>query len=279
MVAHRGAAEGDHEVSAGLGDRLADGLAAVAHPGDASHLGTPGLEHGRQPRGAGVIDLPGAGPGRRLDHLLARGHDADARPPDHADTVASRRGAEGQPPGVEPKSGSQEPVASPEVAAGMPDIVADDGGGDLDPIAVPSGVFLDDHRVRALWQGRAREDPDRLARRKVALEPMTRSALADDDKPTRGIGGADRPPVHGGIGKGRLVTDRADILCEYPAEGLAERQVHRLQGADLRQHGRTGGLDRHQLHGWAQSPERPPDLDRRRTSSMTMPRSAALSMS
>ena len=180
MVAHRGAAEGDHQVAAGLGDRLADSLPAVAHPGDASHLGAPGLEHGLQPRGPGIIDLPGTGPGRCLDHLFARGHNADPRPPDHADMVASRRGAQGQPPGIETKPGSQEPVAGPEVTAGKPDIVANDGGGDLDPLAVPPGVFLDDHRIGALGQGRAREDPDRLAWRKAALEPMPRRTLADD---------------------------------------------------------------------------------------------------
>ena len=193
--------------------------------------------------------------------------------------VASRRGAQGQPPGIEPKPGSQEPVAGPEVSASKPDIVADGGGGDLDPLAVPPGVFLDHHRVRALGQGRAREDPDRLARREAPLEPMPRRAFADDGEPARGIGGADRPSVHGGIGEGRLVTDRVDILGKHPAEDLAERQVHPLQGADFRQHGRTGGLDSHQLHGWTQSPERPPDFEHTRTSSMTMPRSAALSMS
>ena len=70
-----------------------------------------------------------------------------------------------------------------------------------------------------------------------------------------------------------------DIDGQHPAE--RPRQGHAL-GAhrrDLGQHPRAGVLDAQQPHAARQSPEAPPCFSSRRTASITMPRSAALSMS
>ena len=111
------------------------------------------------------------------------------------------------------------------------------------------------------------------------MESVAGSAFADDRQRAWSRGGGHGPAVHGGSVEGRLGTSGLDIFPEDPAHGLGELDAFETQGAQRRQHRAAGGLDRNQCHGARQSPDAPPLFSTKRTASITIPRSAAFSMS
>ena len=107
---------------------------------------------------------------------------------------------------------------------------------------------------------------------------MAGGALAHHLQSPRGLGGPHRVTVHGRGPERRLVAIGGDVFSKDPANGLGEGDGFSRQRRDLRQHPRAGVVEWEEFHA-AQSPLFPPVLETRRTPSMTIPFSAAFSMS
>ena len=113
----------------------------------------------------------------------------------------------------------------------------------------------------------------------ISPEDLNLFQYADDPQSARRIGRAHRPAVHRRAGVGRLIAQRVDVLAERAAQRFGEGDRLERQRLDPRQHPRPRFVDRWDAHGARQSPEAPPDFSSSRTPSITMPRSAAFSMS
>ena len=279
MVAHRGPADRHQQIARHLGHDGRDRRQIIAHRPQADRFAPPGVDHGGQGGGSGVEDLKRPRCGGRLDDLLAGGEQRHPRPAGHRQLGPTRRGGEGQPPGVDPLTGLQKNGSLLEVAAAGPDEGSRRRLRDLDGFPLPAGVFLDDDGVGPIRHGRPGEDADRLAGAQGISEAGARRALADDRQAPRRLGGADGVTVHGRGRERWLVAQGVHRLRQHAADRLGERNRLDHRRTDPRQHPGAGFFDGQKLHGEVQSPEAPPDLALSRTASMTMPFSAALSMS
>ena len=199
-------------------------------------------------------------------------------------------GGQADPPGVQADPGGQEAVAAPEVDAARAEIgTALVPGGDHHGVARTLRILLRHDEGGAGGRWCAGEDPHGLAVSHGAGKAAAGRALADhgqgDGRSVVQARRRDRIAVHGRRIEGRLVPAGGQGFGQGPAQGLrAGGDRFRRQGGDGGQHGRPGRLHRHQAdraHAppGVQSPDLPPVLDRSRTPSMTMPFSAAFSMS
>ncbi len=182
-------------------------------------------------------------------------------------------------------AGLQQPVAGAKVRAGRADVVGRPGQrAQAHLLADPLGVFLDHHRVRPTGKGRAGEYAHGLAGPHHAVEPASGGAFADDPQVGGGglgVGAAHGPSVHDRGGERRLVARGDDRLRQDPAGAWVERRGLGGQGGHALEHARTRLVDGQELHSpeRRKSPEAPPVFSMRRTASMVMALSAALSMS
>ena len=109
-------------------------------------------------------DLPRPGPGARLDQLIARRQDGDARRAANLQARMAGGGGKGNGRSVEQAAGAQQRVALTEVAARPADVGAGACGlAHAQRIAFTLCVFLDDHAVGALGDGGTGEDAHRFA--------------------------------------------------------------------------------------------------------------------
>ena len=279
VVANRGAADGDDQVAAGILQRTDDGLDPVPRGFQLNGDAAPKRDQRRQRGAAGIEDLfrPGLG-SRGRQFLAGRKHDHPRRA-GHGQAGAAGGGGQADAPGVETHARRQQQLAGAEIPAAWTHVASLFGRGHADALAFAGGFFLDDDPVGAGGNRGAGEDAHRLARRQGSHVAVARRALADDGEV--GIGPAQGPAVHGRGIEGRLVAGGADRLGQNPAARGVQAHGLDLRFARRGQHPRAGVLDRQVLHGASRrkSPDAPPVFSIRRTASMVMALSAALSMS
>ena len=215
----------------------------------------------------------------RLDHFLAGGQHCNARPAGDEQFRSSGGRGQGQTPGIQPHARVEQPGAGFEVLSGGTDVARFGDGRNDHHFTVARGVFLNHHRVGAGRHGRAGENPHRLAGTQIARKTVSRRAFADDLARSGAIGGPHGPAVHRRGGERGLIAGRADVFAEKMAQSAGERDVLRGDMGQVAGHPRPRVVDAEQLHGARQSPDAPPLFSSKRTVSITMPRSAALSMS
>ncbi len=151
--------------------------------------------------------------------------------------------------------------------------------GNTDDGALPNRLFLNHHALGASRDRGAGEDADGLTLGQGADVAVTRGALADDRegiaRPAHG------PTVHGRGVEGRLIAHGMDRLGQHPTMRRVEVDRFDAKGRHERQHAGAGLLDRQVLQDSLRrkSPEAPPVFSNKRTFSMVMALSAALSMS
>jgi len=192
--------------------------------------------HGRRPR----IEESGTAQARRPVRRSPRRWKVSPPGPSETGALASRprrraRGA--RDPGAFPAASRRSPARKSWPGGRTWRGVGHGGNNHL--VAVPQGVFLDDHRVGAGGNRRAGENPHRLSRLDDAGEAPARRAFADDLQPSRSVGGAHRPAVHGRSGEGGLVAGGDDIGGQDPAQGLGQRDCPPPPAGHNRQHPRA----------------------------------------
>jgi hypothetical protein len=152
---------------------------------------------------------------------------------------------------------------------------------DGDGVAVPLGVFLDDDGVGAGRHRSAGEDADRFASAQHARVGAAGRCAADHAQCRRHrahVGCAHGIAIHGRKIRRRLAQPGGHRPGEHTAARLRDRDRLRRQRCKGRDDAAMGVLDADHGVAW-KVPDLPPDLCMRRTSPITMARSADLHMS
>src|SRR5205809_366887 len=183
-----------------------------------------------------------------LDDLIARSHERDPRPAMHQRRVVGNRGQHAELRGTERRAGGQHDRALANVLATAPDVLfrvariadRDMGLGRL------RGVFLTDHGVGALREGRAGEDAGRLRLTNRLAGKLAGGDGLDDGEVGLGlleIRTAYRIAVHRGVVPGRQIDRTRDVFGENCVERLAQRPARGRKRLDVRED-YPGGLCR-----------------------------------
>ena len=234
----------------------------VADPPEVDRHGA-GLRHRGEEHGpVRVADLPRAQAPRRLDQLVAGRQHADARAGHDRHLGAAERGQHPDERSGDPGAGPDDDRARGDVVGRAADVLARlDGCEHRDRLVVATGApgrsgVLDGHDgVGPGGHGRARHDPDRLARPDRPLGGAAGTDRVDhlqhDGQLRPGVGdvdGAHGEAVHGRAGEAREVGRRLHVLGQHTATGPRHGQPRRTQRpasgqdqvADLRQRQHRG---------------------------------------
>ena len=162
------------------------------------------------------------GPGPEVRELIAGGEDRDPGTSKHADLRVAQSRQQANLGCADRASGLCDHVAGADVFPGRADIGARrHAPGDRDPLAVPGDILLRYHRVGALRQGRAGEDPHGLTRVQGSGRERAGDDPSDDcelDRWPARVVGPDGVAVHRGVRPGWNHGPRDDGLREHPPE-------------------------------------------------------------
>ena len=166
----------------------------------------------------------------RLDQLIARGQDCDARARDHTNLCTTQGRQHANQRGAQQRARHCDLQAGAHVAADLAHVGARlDGAQHADPVPVSLGVFLHDDAVRTLGERRARQDARHLARAELVFGELAGRDLghhAQLDWGAGGVLGPERVPIHGRVLERRDRTLGRHRLGQHPALRLG--QAHRL---------------------------------------------------
>ncbi len=93
----------------------------------------------------------------------------------------------------------------------------------MDRGTVPPDIFLDDDRIGAIGQGRARRNANGHAGFATVFETAARSGFPAKLQGAGGIGTAHGIAVHRRGDEGRLVAPGGDIVRQHPSKGRLQR--------------------------------------------------------
>ena len=167
------------------------------------------------------------------NQFVAGRQDRDPGAPAHAERFVVGRRSKRDVAGSEPAAGREQGLARLEVHAGLTQIVAGRSRDRKpDALILALDILLNDDGVGAVRHGRAGEDAHRFAGTQRAGERASGGGLADHRqrrRRRRGVDGAQRVAIHGGVGKRRLGAQGLKVARQHAAVSLVEGDLFLLE--------------------------------------------------